>query len=147
MNLSTCSCRIPSLVSVNIHSVFLIVSYSPLPPSDWKCLLLHFSLMPTSNKHHMFTFLKLLQLKETRFYHHTFLFFYEMTSLSLTLRNKNLKTFPKKCFGSQDGWEKTSYPGISAEGYRWKHEVEVASKKGVLTISAESAIWHETWYG
>ena len=60
------------------------------PPSDWKWLLLHFSLMATSNKH-MFTFLKLLQLikcrhswflkmlkqyiKDTRFHHHTFLFF------------------------------------------------------------------------
>ena len=22
----------------------------------------------------------------------------------------------KKCFSAQDGWEKTSYPGISAEG-------------------------------
>ena len=27
------------------------------------------------------------------------------------------------------GWEKTSYPGISAEGYRQKHKMQVASKK------------------
>ena len=35
----------------------------------------------------------------------------------------------KKCFNFQDGLEKTSYSGISAEGYRQKHEMQVASKK------------------
>ena len=36
---------------------------------------------------------------------------------------------PKKCFNSQDEWEKTSYLGIADEGYRQKHEMQVASKK------------------
>ena len=31
---------------------------------------------------------------------------------------KTLKISQKNCFNSQDGWEKTSYPGISAEVYR-----------------------------
>ena len=51
-----------------------------------------------------------------------------MTCLSLTLRKK-LQNLQKKGFIYQDGWEKTSYPGISAEGYRRKHEMQVASKK------------------
>ena len=42
---------------------------------------------------------------------------------------KALKPSKKKCFNSKDGSEKTSYPGISAGGYRWKHEMQVASKK------------------
>ena len=84
--------------------------------------------MATSNKH-MFTFLKLLWL--TKCHHNWFLkklkftiilfyFLCVMTCLSLTLC--------KKCFNSQNGWEKTSYPGISAEGYQQKHEMKVASK-------------------
>ena len=35
----------------------------------------------------------------------------------------------KKCFNSQDGWEKTSYLRISAEVYQQKHEIYVAAKK------------------
>ena len=35
----------------------------------------------------------------------------------------------KKCFSSQNGWEKTSYPGMSAEACRGKHEMQLASKK------------------
>ena len=57
-----------------------------------------------------------------------------MTCLSLTLC-KNLLKPSKKCFSSQDGWEKSSYPGISAEGYRWKHEMQVASKKSYWKTS------------
>ena len=50
-----------------------------------------------------------------------------MTCLSLTLC-KTFKTF-RKSFNSQDGWEKNSYPQISAEGYQQKHKMQVASKK------------------
>ena len=89
--------------------------YSPPPTGNgWFCISLFFT-QATSNKH-MFSFLKLLQLfnnyylttiittikcchngflkklkqyiKETRFYHHTFLFFCVMTCLSLTLCKK-----------------------------------------------------------
>ena len=35
----------------------------------------------------------------------------------------------KKCFNFQHGWEKNSCKGISAEGYRQKHEIEIVSKK------------------
>ena len=35
----------------------------------------------------------------------------------------------KKCLSSQNGWEKTSYPGMSAEACRGKHEMQLASKK------------------
>ena len=50
-----------------------------------------------------------------------------MTCLSLTLC-KTFKTF-RKSFNSQDGWEKNSYPQISAEGYWQKQKMQVASKK------------------
>ena len=42
---------------------------------------------------------------------------------------KTFKPSKKKCFNSQDGWEKTSYPGISTERYRRKHGIQVPSKK------------------
>ena len=43
---------------------------------------------------------------------------------------KTSKPFKKKnVFNSQDGWEKTSYTGMSAEGYWQKHEMQVTSKK------------------
>ena len=41
---------------------------------------------------------------------------------SLTLCKKLLKTFKKNCFNSHDGWEKTLYLGIAAEGYRQNTE-------------------------
>ena len=80
------------------------------PPSDRKWLLLHFSHMATSNKH-MFIFLKLLQLikcchnwflkklkqyiKETRFYHHTFVFFMCDDLPFINATQKTLKTSKK----------------------------------------------------
>ena len=85
-----------------------------LPYSDWKSLLLHFS--------HMFIFLikcchnwflKKLKhyIKETRSYHHTFLFcFCVMTCLSLTLRKK-LLNFPKKMFQCLGWIRKIFIPG------------------------------------
>ena len=42
---------------------------------------------------------------------------------SLTLCKKLLKTFKKNCFNSHDGWEKTLYLGIAAEGYRQNTEL------------------------
>ena len=42
---------------------------------------------------------------------------------------KTSKPFKKNVFNSQDGWEKTSYAGMSAEGYWQKHEMQVTSKK------------------
>ena len=67
-------------------------------------------------------------MKETRFYYHTFLFFYVRWLASINTAQKTLKP-SEKCFNSQDGWEKTSYLRISAEGYRRKHEMQVGSKK------------------
>ena len=57
-----------------------------------------------------------------------FCFLFAKTCLSLTLQKKLWK-LPRKCLSSQDGWEKNSYPGISAERYQRKHEMHVASKK------------------
>ena len=65
-----------------------------------------------------------LELKKHVFTIILFYFLYAMTCLDTVQ-----KTFPKKCVNSYDRWEKTSYLGISAEGYRWNHETEVASKK------------------
>ena len=42
---------------------------------------------------------------------------------------KTLEPSKKECFNPQDGSEKTSYPGISAEGYVQKYEMQVASRK------------------
>ena len=42
---------------------------------------------------------------------------------------QTLKPAKKKRFNFQDGWEKTSYPGISAKAYWREHEMQVASKK------------------
>ena len=67
-------------------------------------------------------------IKETLFYHHAFLFFTCDYLSFIYTAQKTLKP-SKKCFNSQDGWEKTLYLGISAEGYRRKHEMQVASKK------------------
>ena len=47
----------------------------------------------------------------------------------ITTMQKTLKPSKKECFNPQDGWEKTSYPGISAERYVQKYEMQVASKK------------------
>ena len=48
-----------------------------------------------------------------------------MTCLSLT----PCKKVPQKCFNFQDGWEKSSYPGISASGETWDAS---CVKKGLL---------------
>ena len=62
-------------------------------------------------------------------YHHTFVFFM-CNDLSFINTTKKFWNPPKnKKLNSQDGWEKTSYQGISREGYRQKHEMQVASKK------------------
>ena len=42
---------------------------------------------------------------------------------SLTLCKKLLKIPPKNCFNSHDGWEKTLYLGIAAEGYQQNTEL------------------------
>ena len=47
----------------------------------------------------------------------------------ITTMQKTLKPSKKECFNPQDGWEKTSYQGISAERYVQKYEMQVASKK------------------
>ena len=68
-------------------------------------------------------------IKETHLYHHTFVFFM-CNDLSFINTTKKFWNPPKnKKLNSQDGWEKTSYQGISREGYRQKHEMQVASKK------------------
>ena len=116
----------------SIHSAYLghvmfVTTFYP-PPSDWKWLVLHFLNMATSNKH-MFKFLKLLQLikcchnwslkklkqyiKETLF---TIILFYFFMCDDLSFINTTQKTL-KKSFNSQDGWEKTSYPGIPIDDY------------------------------
>ena len=47
----------------------------------------------------------------------------------ISTMQKTLKP-SKKSFNFQDRWEKTSYSGISAEGYRRKRdEMQVASKE------------------
>ena len=49
-------------------------------------------------------------------------FMYDDLSFINTMQ-KTVKIFQKNCFNSQDGWEKTSHPGISAEWYRQNTEL------------------------
>ena len=99
---------IPKVLKFFNHPSSLQTFFSS--PYNWKWLLLHFSHMATSNKY-IFTFLKLLQLikchhswfvkklkqyiKETHFYHHTFLFFYGRWLAFHEYYGKNFKTFKK----------------------------------------------------
>ena len=99
---------IPKVLKFFNHPPSLQTFFSS--PYNWKWLLLHFSHMATSNKY-IFTFLKLLQLikchhswfvkklkqyiKETHFYHHTFLFFYGRWLAFHEYYGKNFKTFQK----------------------------------------------------
>ena len=105
-------------------------------------LLPHFSEI-TIPKKYMFTFLKLLSfikcrhnlflksLKQCKIHVFTIILFFSFMCDDLSFINTTQQTLKssKKCFNSQDGWEKTSCPGISADGYQQKHEVQVASKK------------------
>ena len=115
-----------------------------LPSSNWKWLLLHFYtwLLPTSTFSHFWSYYNWVNaviiffwrswnntLKKHVFTIILFNFLCVMTCLLLTLHKKLFKIFQRKCINCEDGWEKTSYPGISAEGYRRKYEVQVASKK------------------
>ena len=61
----------------------------------------------------------------------TIILFYFFMCDNLSFINTTQKTSKpsEKCFNYQDGWEKTSYPGISADGYWRKHEGQVASEK------------------
>ena len=49
----------------------------------------------------------------------TIILFYFFMCSNLSFINTTQKTSKpsEKCFNYQDGWEKTSYPGISADGY------------------------------
>ena len=56
-------------------------------------------------------------------------YFFMCDGLSfINTKQKNFKTFQKKGFNFQYGWEKTSCLQISAEEYWWKHEMQVAWK-------------------
>ena len=128
----------PVLTFFNAPSPAVLKLFTLLPSSDWKSLLLHFLHMATSNKH-LFIFLKPLKLircchnwfleklkqyiKETRFYRHTFPFFMSDGLSFINTMQKSLKIFQKYYSNSQHGWEKISYPRISAEGYRQKTEL------------------------
>ena len=113
-----------------------------LPPPTVNSCFWNFWHMAASNKY-MFTFLKLLQLikcchnwflkklkqcvKETHFYHHTFLFVMWWLAFHQHYA-KNFKTFQKKMFQLPGRMRKNFRPRISAEGYQWKHEMQVDSK-------------------
>ena len=115
-----------------------------LPCYNWKWLLLHFYLwlLPTSTFSHFWSYYNWLNAVIIYFWRswnsalkkHVFTiillnFLCVMTCLLLTLHKKTFKIFQRKCINCEDGWEKTSYPGISAEGYQRKYEMQVASKK------------------
>ena len=113
----------------------------PLTGNGCFCIF-HSWLLPTSTCSHFWSYYNWLNVITIDFkscwknalkkHVFTIILFYFFISDDLSFFNtvqKNFKTFQKKCFNSQDGWAETSYPGISAEGYWQKHEMQVGLKK------------------
>ena len=125
----------PVLTFFNASSPAVLKLFTLLPSSDWKSLLLHFSHMATSNKH-LFIFLKPLKLircchnwflkklkqyiKETRFYHHTFLFFMSDGLSFINTKQKSLKIFQKILFQFPAWMRKNFIPG----NFSWRISAE-----------------------
>ena len=118
----------------------------PPPPCNRKWLLLHFSHMASSKKH-MFIFLKLLQLikychnwflkkvkqyiRETCFYHHTFVFFMCDDLSFIITTQKNLKPSKKNV-----SVPRMDDKNIIPRNFRWRISAEtwdvISFKKGLL---------------
>ena len=90
-------------------------------------ILLSLNVIALSNSYMYIRSLLLWQGLESFFLQHCF---YYKLLIIMFIRMCDAQYW--KSNNSQNGWEKTLNPGISAEGYQWKHEMQVASKKSLL---------------